>query len=101
MTQRYSLSLAAPAYNEVEGIEAVVSDWIAYLEKAEFVSDYEIVVCNDGSKDATGAILDKMAEANPHVKPVQMQKNQGAAAALTTAIAHTTKDWVLLVDSDG
>ncbi len=74
---------------------------MAYLSQSPVVDEYEIVVTNDGSLDATGEILARAAAENPRIRPVQFAANQGAAAALTAAIAHTTMDWVLLIDSDG
>jgi dolichol-phosphate mannosyltransferase len=96
-----SVSLAAPAYNEAAGIEEVVSAWVRYLSTRCAPGDFEIVICDDGSRDETGAILDRLATSIPELRPVHHARNQGAAAALTTAIRHTTKDWVLLIDSDG
>lgn len=96
-----SVSLAAPAYNEAAGIEEVVSAWARYLTARCRPGQFEIVVCNDGSRDETGVILDRLAASIPELRPVHHARNQGAAAALTTAIRHTSKDWVLLIDSDG
>ena len=62
---------------------------------------YEIVVCNDGSTDNTGRLLEELAQKYPTIKPRHHIVNRGAAAALTTAIEHTTGGWVLLLDSDG
>jgi glycosyltransferase involved in cell wall biosynthesis len=95
-----SLSLAAPAYNEAHVIEQVVRDWIAYLQAQESLR-WEIVICNDGSRDETGAILDRLAAEYPALRPIYRAVNQGAAAALTTAIHNTTSEWVLLIDADG
>jgi len=94
------LSLAAPAFNEAEGIRPVIESWRRYLAEQPDIEDFEIVVCDDGSRDATGAILDGLASEYPEVIPLHFQQNQGAAAALTTAISSTTLDWVLLIDSD-
>lgn len=95
------LSVAAPAYNEEEGLSSVVENWLTYLRQAPDVAQFEIVVCNDGSRDNTGAVLDVLATSHPEVRSVHFTVNQGAAAALTAAIAATRNDWVLLLDSDG
>jgi len=95
------VALAAPAFNEAESIEQVVEDWVSYLAGNPSLERFEIVVCNDGSRDRTGDILDDLARRHPQVRPIHLPKNQGAAVALTRAIAATTLDWVLLIDSDG
>lgn len=95
------LSVAAPAYNEAGAIETVVRGWHDYLRAQSDLASFEIVVCNDGSRDATGAILDRLAAEWPEVKPLHFPTNRGAAAALNAAIAATSGDWVLLTDSDG
>lgn len=98
---RYRISLAAPAYNEAGGLEKTVGEWQKYLQESPFVSDYEIVICNDGSLDQTGAILDRLARHDSRVRPLHLENNQGSAAALSKAIAATRLDWALLLDSDG
>jgi dolichol-phosphate mannosyltransferase len=65
------------------------------------IAEFEIVVCNDGSRDDTGIILDELASFLPELRPVHFDRNQGAAAALATAIEATRFEWVLLTDSDG
>ena len=101
LTKPLRLSVAAPAYNEAEGIEAVIAEWHGFLNASPDVAEFEIVICNDGSKDRTGDILDRLSLTYPQLAPVHFAKNQGAAAALTAAIAATRGDWVLLMDSDG
>jgi dolichol-phosphate mannosyltransferase len=95
------LAIAAPAFNEAGALRDLVREWIDYLRRLEVVQEFEIVVCNDGSRDATGAILDDLAREYPQVRPIHFTQNQGAAAALTAAIAATRLDWVLLIDADG
>lgn len=96
-----TLSVAAPAYNEAEGIAAVIADWHGFLSAQKDLASFEIVICNDGSTDRTGMILDGLASQYPQLKVLHFARNQGAAAALNAAIAATTGDWVLLIDSDG
>lgn len=95
-----SLSIAAPAYNEAENIAHIVEKWQEYLSHQDLES-FEIVVCNDGSRDDTGKILDELACKYDSIRSVHHRSNQGAAAALSSAINHTKGDWVLLLDCDG
>jgi glycosyltransferase involved in cell wall biosynthesis len=96
-----NISIAAPAYNEGESIRLLVENWVGFLQARFKPEDFEIVVCDDGSKDHTWEILSELARAFPAVKPCRHAVNQGAGAAVATAIRHTSKAWVLLLDSDG
>lgn len=101
MSQGIKLSVAAPAYNEGAGIETVITEWHTFLSGSSEIAEFEIVVCNDGSRDRTGDILDRLTLPFPQLRPLHFAQNQGAAAALNHAIANTSGDWVLLLDSDG
>jgi dolichol-phosphate mannosyltransferase len=98
---RIDVSLAAPAYNEAENIAAAVTEWREYLARQPVIGAWEIVVCNDGSSDATGDILAGLRASCPELVVVEHERNRGAGAAIATAIAHTRMDWVVLLDSDG
>jgi glycosyltransferase involved in cell wall biosynthesis len=101
VTNIESLSVAAPAYNEAESVGTVVESWATYLAARFAPGLHEIVICDDGSEDATGEILRALAARHPSIKICAHSANQGAAAAISTAIANTSHAWVLLLDSDG
>ncbi len=100
MKEPIRLSIATPAYNEAAGIAALIHHWHAFLSQQSELKEFEIIICNDGSSDDTGSILDELATKYPNVKPMHFKTNQGAAAALTAAIAGTHFEWVLLTDAD-
>ncbi|GAA2278442.1 hypothetical protein GCM10010149_22440 [Nonomuraea roseoviolacea subsp. roseoviolacea] len=95
------ISVAAPAYNEADNIAAAVLEWRDYLAGNPAVGAWEIVVCDDGSTDATRAILTALQEECPQLVVVGFDRNRGAGAAVAEAIAHTRLAWVALLDSDG
>jgi glycosyltransferase involved in cell wall biosynthesis len=88
-----------PAHNEEGNIERLVEDFCAELPK--LAAGYEIVVVDDGSRDATGRIADRMAAADDHVKVVHHQVNRGYGGAVISGIRAATQPYVLLCDGDG
>lgn len=75
------ISLAAPAYNEAEGIEAVVREWCEVLRGAGLA--FEIVICNDGSSDGTGEILEQLRRDVPELQSVGGASNRGYGSVVT------------------
>jgi glycosyltransferase involved in cell wall biosynthesis len=92
-----SISVILPAYNEEELIEHVLTKSAAYLDAV--CPDYELIVINDGSKDKTPEILDKLHGINPKIKPIH-QINKGYGGALQTGFKAANKDYVFFMDSD-
>lgn len=93
------LSVAAPAYNEEENIEAVIRDWEKVLEKCEHAT--EIVIGNDGSTDGTKQILEQLMEEFPNLRAVHSKQNSGYGDALFKAIYASRGQYVVTIDSDG
>lgn len=94
-----NLSVVAPVYNEVEGIEEVVRYWLKVLEGIPFSS--EIVLANDGSTDGTLPILEKLAQEFKQVRYVSYTPNRGYGYALKQAIQASVGNMVVTLDSDG
>ena len=87
-----SISLAIPAYNEEKNIELAVQSAIKGM--GDRFSSYEIIIVNDGSSDATGEIIDRLAKANPSIKAVHHEKNRGMGESLWTGFKLATKEYV-------
>jgi glycosyltransferase involved in cell wall biosynthesis len=95
------LSVVMPAYNEEAAIEGVVREHIAVLRKLEStIPDWEIVVVDDGSKDGTAAVLERLAVEIPRLRVVR-QENQGIAGAFTRAHREARGTHVYSTGSDG
>jgi glycosyltransferase involved in cell wall biosynthesis len=92
-----SVSVVMPAYNEEDIIETVARNCAEYL--ATVCEDYEVVIVNDGSKDRTGEILDKLHAENPRIVPVH-QENKGYGGALQAAFKNASKEYIFFMDSD-
>ena len=97
--RRVRLSIAAPCFNEAEGIAEVVKEWEGVLDGLPYES--EIVICNDGSTDATGEILRSLEESGSRLRILELQTNSGYGRALSEAVNATRGDYVATIDSDG
>jgi glycosyltransferase involved in cell wall biosynthesis len=93
-----SLSVFFPEYNEEANVENMVKAAQAIIP--EVAEKWEIIPVNDGSKDKTGEIIDRLAKADPHVKPVHHEKNQGYGGAVISGLKASTMDLVFFTDGD-
>jgi len=88
-------------FNEAAGAERCVAEVSRALEKLPHRS--RLVVVDDGSRDGTGAILQRLAPAMLRLQVVTHPTNRGYGAALRTGVeaAHEGRfDYVLFMDSD-
>jgi glycosyltransferase involved in cell wall biosynthesis len=92
------LSVFFPAYNDSGTIASMVIR--AVQAAAALTPDYEVIVVNDGSADATAAIADELARTYPHVRVIHHQKNRGYGGALQTGFRSATKDLIFYTDGD-
>jgi glycosyltransferase involved in cell wall biosynthesis len=93
-----SISVVLPAFNEEAVIGATVGAVVDFLQT--LTSDYEVIVVNDGSRDGTHAVVDKLSASNAHVRCVSHEHNRGYGAALGTGFAAATRELVFLTDGD-
>lgn len=93
-----SLSVFFPAYNDSGTIASLV---ITALQTAsKLTPDYEVIVVNDGSTDATAQILDELARVYPHLSIVTHEVNRGYGGALRSGFASASKDIIFYTDGD-
>lgn len=96
-----TLSVIIPAYNEEQGIADVLSRTVhacsAMITEVKGFRGYEIIVVNDGSRDATGKIVASF----PGVRLIEHPRNRGYGAALKTGFAASKGDYIGFLDADG
>ncbi len=90
------LSVVAPVYNEQELIE----EFHSRVAKALAGFEFELVLVDDGSSDATAAILGRLAAHDPRVHVVYLSRNFGHQTALTAGLDHARGDAVVMLDAD-
>ncbi len=88
------LSVAIPCYNSQDYMEHCIRTLLCGGE------DVEILIVDDGSKDATAEIADSYARRYPTIVRAIHQENGGHGAAVNAGIAHATGLYYKVVDSD-
>jgi glycosyltransferase involved in cell wall biosynthesis len=67
---------------------------------SELTPDYEVIIVNDGSTDATRQIAEELARTYPQVRVVNHERTRGYGGALQTGFRSATKDLVFYTDGD-
>jgi glycosyltransferase involved in cell wall biosynthesis len=95
-----SLSVFFPAYNDAPSLPGLVARTFAVL--AAHVADYEVIVVNDGSVDATPSVLEALCrQYGPRLRVVTHPQNRGYGGALRSGFEAATKEFVFYTDGDG
>src|SRR6185437_6791188 len=92
-----AFSVVIPAFNEAAGIAEFHRRLLAVMQP---LGAWEAVYVNDGSEDATLAVLDALCHADPHVAVVNLSRNFGKEIATTAGLDHAGGEAVIVIDAD-
>lgn len=92
------VSIIVPVYNEEKTVRAILDR----LQQADWGPGCarEIVVVDDGSRDATPSLLADIARAHPEWIFLRQEHNRGKGAAIKTGVRHSRGDIVVIQDAD-
>jgi glycosyltransferase involved in cell wall biosynthesis len=93
------LSIVAPCHNEQGGIEEFHRRTSA-AAKEVVGEDYELIFVNDGSRDATWAVMRKLVARDPRLVLINLSRRHGHQLALTAGLEMCRGERVLTIDSD-
>ena len=93
-----SLSIVVPAYDEEASIGATIDDALDVGPRV--ARALEVLVCNDGSQDATARLVRERAAHDPRVRLLDRPRNAGIEASLRALYAHARCEWVFLMSAD-
>lgn len=94
-----SLSVFFPAYNDAPSLPGLLAKTFAVLEG--HVTDYEVIVVNDGSGDDTGAVLEQLrGRYGCCLRVVTHPRNRGYGGALRSGFEAASKEFVFYTDGD-
>jgi glycosyltransferase involved in cell wall biosynthesis len=93
------LSVIVPAFEEEQSLGAVVEEVVSILEALGNI--YELIVVDDGSRDATGAIAEQLAKGNPTVRVIHHPVNKGLGEVYRTGFALARGEFITFIPADG
>lgn len=92
------ISVVVPIYNEVENLEPLYERLTSSLDPLGL--DLELILVNDGSRDGSRQVLDRLAARDPRVKVVHFVRNYGQTAAMSAGFRYATRELVVTLDAD-
>ena len=87
------------AYDEEANLEVVVGDIAGEL--AHLGVPFEIIVIDDGSRDATGTVASRLAAENQKLRVVHHRQNRGLGGVYRTGFSEARMDYVTFFPADG
>jgi len=94
----YDISVVVPFYNEEENLEQVYDEVNKALRST--MKSFEIVFVDDGSKDGSVALIEKLSEKDKNVKLVQFTRNFGQTAAMAAGFEYAQGKVYIAMDAD-
>ena len=92
------LSIVIPVFNEAENVEPLIQEINAVV--GSLGKPYEIVVVDDGSRDATFNVLARLHQRERCLRVVRLKRNFGQTAAIAAGLTYAGGDVVILMDGD-
>ena len=93
------LSIVIPAYNESESLPELV-EWIQRVTLQNGLSQYEVILIDDGSSDGTWKTINTLHDKFPWVKGIRFRRNYGKSAALQKGFEASSGAVVITMDAD-
>lgn len=95
-----TISVVIPFYNEEESVELVCRE-IFDVFSQHVESSWELILVDDGSKDKTADIMDRIAQKNDKIRAIHIHQNSGQSAALEAGFRVARGDYIATLDGDG
>ena len=92
------VSIVIPLYNEEESVEALYEEVRAAAERLD--KSWELLLVDDGSRDATPVKLREICARDPRVRAVRFSRNYGQTAALQAGFDQARGQVVITLDGD-
>lgn len=99
MTNEIDISIVIPAYNEESRIVPTIEKVIEFVKDKRHLN-FEILVVDDGSQDATCAVVQRYASSHPGLKLLRNEKNEGKGNTVKKGVLAAKGKMIFFTDAD-
>src|SRR5690606_9950643 len=92
------LSILTPAFNEEANLDALYARLVQTM--ARVGGEWEWLIVDDHSSDATFTVIERLAAADPRVRGVRLARNSGSHVAITCGLHHVQGDAAVMMAAD-
>ena len=96
---RPALSVVVPCYNEAACLD-ILHARVSAAARAAVGEDFEILFVNDGSRDESWPVMQRLSAADPHLVAINLSRNHGHQLALTAGLDLCAGEQILIIDAD-
>jgi glycosyltransferase involved in cell wall biosynthesis len=93
-------SVLVPIYCEAESLVELCERVAQVFSTEGHGADFEIVLVDDGSTDATPGVIDRLTSERPYVRAVTLRRNCGKSLALSAGFRHVRGAFIVTLDGD-
>lgn len=98
-TGKKLISIVIPAYNEEDCVEELARQLTGVMHELDKY-DFEVLIVENGSKDATWSLLQKIAATDQRFKPIRLSRNFGMDGGVTAGLELATGDACVIMTAD-
>lgn len=94
------ISVVVPCYNEEAVLTEFYKEIMRVLKDQMKCEDFEILFVDDGSKDCTREIIEKLSMEDEHVEFLSLSRNFGKESAMYAGLMYSDGDYIIIMDAD-
>ncbi len=97
-SQDVNVSVVVPVYRNVDTLSELYRRLCQTLES--LVSVFEVIFVDDACPDGSMAVLESLAQNDPRVGVLVLERNVGQQRAVLAGLAHALGEWIVIMDAD-
>ncbi|GBR04236.1 glycosyltransferase family 2 protein [Asaia siamensis] len=103
--ETYRADVVIPCYQEQDALPLTAPDILSYFRKLQVspknsMSSFRLLLIDDGSKDKTWDIIEKISRNNHEVIGIKLSRNYGHQMAMLSGLSHSSADIIITMDAD-